>query len=102
MSAIGQRRLTRWDTPFGRWVHETGVSSIVAALGRDPDLSVTPQAVYMWIAGRHCPSPARCIALVRLSRGQLTMEAVYQHRNQVRPIAGAGLGEQPTRRVERR
>lgn len=92
MSGTAHLGLGRWDTPFGRWVHETGVSRIVAALGRDPELSVTAPAVYMWIAGRHAPSPARAIALVRLSRGQITLDAIYEHRTQIRRPARGPAG----------
>ncbi len=92
MSTIGYRQITRWDTPFGRWVHDVGVSRIVAALGRDPDLSVTTHSVYDWVSGRTVPAPARGVALVRLSRGRLTLETIYAHRDQVRHPAGAGAG----------
>lgn len=92
MSTFGHRQLTRWDTPFGRWVHDTGVSRIVVALGRDPDLRVTTHAVYDWVAGRRNPTPARGLALVRLSDGRLTLDAIYQHRHQVRQPAGVGGG----------
>ena len=38
--ALGRfkRAPARWETKFGRWIGETGVPRIVAALGRDPDL----------------------------------------------------------------
>jgi len=36
---------SRWETEFGRWVSDFGVSRIVIELARDPDLRVTNQAV---------------------------------------------------------
>jgi hypothetical protein len=77
----------RWQTPFGRWVADYGVPNIVAGLASDPDLRVTNQAVYEWIQG-HAPQPARAMALVRMSRGRLTLEAIYSHAQQVRPNDG--------------
>ena len=73
---------TRWETEFGRWVSDVGVSRIVSALARDPDLRVTNQAVYEWLQG-HAPRPARAVALVELSGGRLTLEAIYQHGREV-------------------
>jgi hypothetical protein len=73
----------RWETDFGRWVSETGVPRIVAALARDPDLRVTNNTVYHWLRG-HAPRPERAKALVELSGGRLTLEAIYDHGRQVR------------------
>lgn len=94
---MSQTLSPRWDTPFGRWVHETGVSRIVAALGRDPDLRVTTNAVYEWVAGRNAPTTDRGIALVRMSGGRLTLDAVYQHRHQVSTHAGQAGGHSSPR-----
>lgn len=94
MSTISQHRSTRWDTPFGRWVHATSVSGIVEALAPDPELRVTKHAVYEWVAGRTAPTPAHGMALVRLSGGRLTLEAIYRQSRQVqrhtRPVAKPG------------
>ena len=73
-----KRVLSRWETDFGRWVGDFGVPRIVKALAHDPDLRVTNQAVYEWLQG-HPPRPARAMALVELSGGRLTLEAIYQH-----------------------
>jgi len=83
--ALGRFKRTpaRWETEFGRWVSETGVPRIVAALARDPDLRVTNNAVYHWLRG-HAPRPERAKALVELSGGRLTLEAIYDHGRQVR------------------
>ena len=87
--ALGRfkRDPSRWDTEFGRWVAEFGVPRIVAALGRDPDLRVTNDAVYQWLRGVE-PRPARAMALVELSGGRLTLETVYNHSREVRGQAG--------------
>ncbi len=73
----------RWQTEFGRWVADFGVPRIVASLAHDPDLRVTNQAVYEWLQG-HAPQPARAIALVEMSQGRLTLDAIYQHGRQMR------------------
>ena len=104
--ALGRFKRTplRWETKFGRWVSETGVPRIVAALARDPDLRVTNNTVYHWIRG-HAPRPERAQALVELSGGRLTLEAIYDHGRQVRkaaaprriptPALGGSTGEDP-------
>lgn len=74
---------SRWETEFGRWVSDFGVSRIVSALARDPDLSITNQTVYEWLQG-HPPHPSRAMALVEMSGGRLTLEAIYQHSREVR------------------
>ena len=79
----------RWQTEFGRWVADFGVPNIVAGLAHDPDLRVTNQAVYEWLQG-HAPQPARAMALVEMSEGRLTLEAIYKHSQQVRQVEGPG------------
>lgn len=74
---------SRWETEFGRWVSDFGVSSTVKALAHDPDLRVTNQAVYEWLQG-YAPRPARAMALVELSGGRLSLEAIYQHGREIR------------------
>ena len=74
---------SRWETDFGRWVADFGVPQIVKALARDPELRVTNQAVYEWLQG-HPPRPARAMALVEMSGGRLTLEAIYEHSSEVR------------------
>jgi hypothetical protein len=78
-----KRDPNRWQTDFGRWVADFGVPRIVAGLAHDPDLRVTNQAVYEWLQG-HAPQPARAMALVELSQGRLTLEAIYQHGRQMK------------------
>lgn len=90
-----RRALPRWRTRFGRFVAETGVPRIVEALASDPDLRVTRQAVYSWVAG-HEPRPDRARALVAMSEGRLTLETVYSHNRELARIrrdqAAAGGG----------
>jgi hypothetical protein len=79
----GAKRVAdRWNTEFGRWVSDVGVSQIVNALAHDPDLKVTNGAVYKWLWG-HAPQPRRAMALVAMSEGRLTLESIYQHASQV-------------------
>lgn len=73
----------RWETRFGRWVAEYGVAEIVKQLRSDPDLRVTKKTVYDWLRG-HAPRPARAAALVRLSRGAITLDCIYRHVRQER------------------
>ena len=87
---------SRWETDFGRWVADVGVPQIVRALARDPNLRVTNQAVYEWLQG-HPPRPARAMALVELSGGRLTLEAIYEHGREIRRSQHATGPESDTR-----
>ena len=82
-----KREPSRWQTDFGRWVGDFGVSRIVSALAPDPDLRITNQTVYEWLQG-HAPQPSRALARVEISGGRLTLDAIYQHASQVRLAAG--------------
>lgn len=77
----------RWQTEFGRWVADFGVPRIVAGLAHDPALRITNQTVYEWLQG-HAPQPARAMALVEMSQGRLTLDAIYQHSREVRQSEG--------------
>ncbi len=88
-----KRDPNRWQTDFGRWVADFGVPRIVAGLARDPALRVTNQTVYEWLQG-HTPQPARAMALVEMSQGRLTLEAIYQHGRQMRQSEGDAGGRQ--------
>ena len=74
----------RWETRFGRWVGEFGVSRIIEVLDPYPSLRVTHQAVYAWVACASAPNPRRAQALVRLSGGVLTLEVIYEHPRELR------------------
>ena len=77
-----RRALPRWHTRFGRVVGEIGVPRILAALHGDPDLRVTKQAVYAWLAGFE-PRPDRARALVKLAGGKLDLEMIYSHKREL-------------------
>ena len=81
----------RWQTEFGRWVADFGVLRIVAGLAHDPALRVTNQTVYEWLQG-HAPHPARAMALVEMSQGRLTLDAIYQHGQQMKQSGGDAGG----------
>jgi len=74
---------SRWETEFGRWVSDFGVSRIVSALAHDPDLRVTNQSVYEWLQD-HPPTASRALALVAMSRGRPTLNAIYHHAHEIR------------------
>lgn len=82
-----KRTPDRWQTEFGRWVADFGVPRIVAGLAHDPDLRVTKHAVYHWLKG-FSPRPDRAMALVEMSQGRLTLDAIYQHSRQIRQADG--------------
>lgn len=73
----------RWKTRFGSWVGEVTVAQIVSHLQRDPELRVTESAVYHWLRG-HAPNPDRARALVELSKGEISYDAIYSHRKELR------------------
>ena len=77
----------RWETEFGRWEADFGVSRIVKALADDSDLRVTNQAVYEWLQG-YAPRPARAMTLVELSGGRLPLEAIYERYREIRRSPG--------------
>jgi hypothetical protein len=86
-----KRDPNRWQTDFGRWVADFGVPRIVAGLAHDPALRVTNQTVYEWLQG-HAPHPARAMALVEMSQGRLTLDAIYQHGQQMKQSDGDAGG----------
>jgi hypothetical protein len=91
---------SRWDTEFGRWVSDVGVPRIVAALASDPNLRITNQTVYEWLQG-HAPHPTRALALVEMSGGRLSLEAIYRHGQEVREPAGHAPESRQRERVQR-
>ena len=88
-----KRDPNRWQTEFGRWVADFGVPRIVAGLADDPALRITNQTVYEWLQG-HAPQPARAMALVEMSQGRLTLEAIYGHGQQLKQSGGDAGGPQ--------
>lgn len=72
----------RWTTHFGQWVCDVGaadLSSQLCAIGQP----VTPSAVYKWMAGVRAPRAGCALAIVRISRGAVTLDDVYGHRREV-------------------
>ena len=90
-----------WETEFGRWVSDFGASRIVEALANDPSLRVTNQAVHEWLQG-HTPCPARATALVELSGGRLTLEAIYDHGREIRRLPSPAALERDIERQHQR
>lgn len=97
---MSTRARCRWQTGFGRWVGRVGVGYIVSALDPDPALRVTSGAVYQWLRG-HVPRPECAARLVELSRGELSLETIHAHRQELhqrraaaQPEGGQG-GERP-------
>ncbi len=72
-----QRVQRRWKTTFGSWVMDYGVRRLVRGLEAHGQ-PVTEKAVYHWISGRHAPRGGHALAIVRLSRGRLSLEDVLR------------------------
>lgn len=68
----------RRTTAFGQWIALTGVRAIQADLATQ-GLRVHSTAIYHWISGRAAPRITHAAALVRMSAGQLTLDAIYRH-----------------------
>jgi hypothetical protein len=96
-SLRGMRRRIeeRWRTPFGGWVGRVTVAGIVNELGKNPALAVRPSQVYAWVAGIAMPRPSRALALVRMSRGTITLDAIYRHGQEVRRHRGGRSNSEP-------
>jgi len=77
----------RWQTPFGRYIAQRGIRWVVGRLEAE-GLPVTPFAVYHWLAADTAPRPVFAHALVRTSGGALTLDDVYEHRQQLERQAG--------------
>lgn len=68
----------RWSTAFGSWVGEYTSLAIVRDLG-ERGVPLTRKEVYEWLACRGVPRPTVARALVAISGGRLTLEAIYSH-----------------------
>lgn len=77
------REPQRWRTAFGRWVGRVGVPQVVRHLHAERQ-TVTPTAVYQWLSGDRVPRPDRAAAMVRGSGGQISLDDVYRHREEIR------------------
>lgn len=84
-----RREPRRWRTRFGSWVGSVGVERLTLELC-SAGQTVTPKAVYNWLAGEHAPRPHCAAAMVQISRGRIGLADVYRHREVIarRPVGG--------------
>jgi hypothetical protein len=66
----------RPETRLSRWIERRGASNVARGLS-SIGVAVTPRAVYSWMYGQARPRPTHAGALVRLSRGELSLEQIY-------------------------
>ena len=71
------RESVRWQTPFSEWVQDVGVRGVAEWA------SVSPNAVYKWIAGAHSPRTDVALRLVEYSAGRVTLMDIYTQRVQL-------------------
>jgi len=87
----------RWRTSFGAWVARTTVPGVLDALKREGH-PLTRKAVYSWLLGRTVPRLPVACALVKASRGRLTLDSIAAHAEAVRrftPAPGDSTPEVP-------
>jgi len=96
--ALGRykRAPDRWDTSFGRWVSEVTVTTILDTLGENPDIRYTRQSVYGWLKGA-IPRPAAAAALLRMSRGAISLEDIYEQGAEITGSLDRVLPSSPSR-----
>lgn len=80
-----RRRDSRRQTKFGSWIQGFGVSRLVSEL-RQSGFQIHCTAVYHWIDGSVAPRAPLAIRLVELSAGELSMSAIYSHRDELSKI----------------
>jgi hypothetical protein len=85
------RRQYRWETPFGRWVRHLGVSRVVRGL-HGQHVTITPSAVYKYVAGTRSPGLEVRSALSRLSRGTIRPQDIDRHILCTRTGASSEIG----------
>jgi hypothetical protein len=69
----------QWKTRFGSWINQVTVQTIANKLSANPELAVTPAAIYNWVHRRNLPRAHVIDALVDLSDGKLTMKDIFEH-----------------------
>ena len=74
-----RRSVKGWSTDFGRFVSGYGVPALARDLAAQGE-PVIPSTIYKWMAGAAQPRPQLARVLVGLSRGGLTLEAIFSHR----------------------
>lgn len=71
---------TRWQTRFGSFVAQYGVNRLVEEI-RSRGESVTPAAIYAYVAGRNVPRPPVMHCIAKISRGRVRLaDMVFQSR----------------------
>lgn len=73
----------RWTTKFAIWVRAIGVQNLVFQM-RSKGHSVSPACVYLWISGTNAPHHKKAKGLVEIAGGQLTLEDIYNHQEEVK------------------
>jgi len=86
-----RRSELRWQTRFGSWVHDFGVSNLVQELQRVGE-PISQKGVYAWMSGDGRPNYERALVLTRISGGRVRLEDIARHRHEVR-----GRGQETTR-----
>lgn len=80
------REPRRWRTQFGSWVRAYTVPRPDPRTSGSLGQPVTPNAIYGWLAGRIAPHPERALAITRISSGRVSLQDIYQDREQLRPV----------------
>jgi len=89
-----RRRAGRWATPFGTWVAQLGVTTLVRQLHANGQ-PITNKAVYSWISGVGRPRMDTAMKLLGLSGGALTMEHILSQRDQAQGGGAHDTGQTP-------
>lgn len=79
------REPTRWQTHFGEWVTEFGVTRVAEELAQR-QIPIHVDTVYKWVAGVHRPRVEVALRLVEISGGQVSLSDVYMHGLQLRAL----------------
>jgi len=93
---VMKRMNERWKTKLGRWMDGFGVTKLAHEL-RARGEPVHKSAIYHWISGETIPRPSAGRLIVEISGGELALEDVYRHRDEVAGKAmsdGSGTTEQ--------
>lgn len=98
-----RRRDPFWRTRFGSFVSNYGNGGAEAEVSGVPRLvmdlsergvSLSKQTVYHWLSGATSPRPHVAEVLRDLSGGQLTLDAIFEHR---REVATGGASDGPAK-----
>lgn len=86
-----RRREARWETKFGCWIDAYGVSRLVQGL-HDLGEPISQVNLYQWLAGSSVPRPRIALKLVQLGQGQITLQQIYDHRQELAAASGVASG----------